>query len=770
MTKKKDLHTPISQEEHIQAQKLFEHYQQIAHNLHASKDQQQVEAALAEVTALSAGAQMALLEELSNAKQVEAADVLVALNEFATLKEVRKEARRSLIRLEGAKIYPNWEAPIEPDLVSDTLQVSTNPPRFWKGFVTDSLDSGEVQLMLAWQQGEDYKEVRLLGFLLDFWRDGVKDFFVQMESKRSFENLYTQIRLHSPDVKLKDCSLVEGRRLLREALAMNKLHGTKPHRDYQMHLSLVNQLILEASGLEEEAALEAEEEINLSGLEPTEVIANFVEFWTDGDYDLAYQLLAHDSPLREGLSEEQWVERRDAWADTFYPDELEPGLLQEHAAPKSKLWLPNPFSKTPATTTKEVEVGWSIEMEKTPLDEKLPELPEATAIYDETGRHWFWSSYTLVQENNEWRIQNMTDEGAKARNLSTEELYQQIEKFGNEVDKLTQKVENLKVMSDEEALNSIVGVARYCEQIVYYVDALIKKSPMDREAYENAAGLTATVGQFERCLVYLMPILKLFPAEQAETYRRIGIAQRMLSQQFLDGDDDERCEQFEKLAEESLTASLALEESLEAHISLAELLIDENERLDEAKNHLLMAKNLITEPDDEAHIELHLGEIAMEQEQFQEALHHYQRVTELKPDEADSWYDLGQAQQELEQFQEAETSYKRAIVLEPENIGYYSTLGLMYKGNKQDAQASQILDEGLRANPDSAELHAYRAVMYMQSGDQHQAYLFLDKAEELDPELDLIPTYRQMFKQYKAALHAAPHNPPRLTGQKKKRK
>jgi hypothetical protein len=153
MVKKK--HTPISvsQEENIQAQQLLERYPQIATTLRTSTEQKEVEIALAEVESLPEGAQIALVKGLARENQTDSADVLLALNEFGTLKTVRKEARRALIRLEGARISPRWQPPQESGPAMVLTPVSTNPPRFWKGVVTDSRAEGEVQLLLAWQAG-----------------------------------------------------------------------------------------------------------------------------------------------------------------------------------------------------------------------------------------------------------------------------------------------------------------------------------------------------------------------------------------------------------------------------------------------------------------------------------------------------------------------------------------------------------------------------------------------------------------------------------------
>src|SRR6266700_4116036 len=87
-------------------------------------------------------------------------------------------------------------------------------------------------------------------------------------------------------------SLAEGRRMLLDALAVNKQHGTVPHKDYRYNLSLINRLVLEAPDLEEDADLdeETEESINLHDLKPEGVIINFVESWVNGEYDIAYDL------------------------------------------------------------------------------------------------------------------------------------------------------------------------------------------------------------------------------------------------------------------------------------------------------------------------------------------------------------------------------------------------------------------------------------------------------------------------------------------------
>ena len=738
--KKRTSQIPVSLENTTQAQDLLDKYHEIAKNLHESTNQEQVEAALAEINNMPEGAQMALLKALSKEHHADAADVLIAVNELSPAKSVRKEARRSLIGLQGVRIYPQWSPPVDR---VPAVQVTTPPLRFWKGMVTDSRNVGEVQLALGFEQEDNPSQVRVLVFLLEFYHDGVKDFFSRTGNKRTADNFFAEMETHLTDVETKDCSLAQARRLILEALDVNKRNGTQPHKDYRFNSSLVNQLILEAPGLEEaelEEKVESEEEdeeentIDLHGLDPSGVVVNFVEFWVNGDFELTYELLSANSTLREGLSKDEWIERREAWLEEADPGELIPNFIHEREPEESKIWLPGLVSARRSATRKEFEVGWSIELEETPLTYTLPEVPQPTAIYEETQRHWFWTSYTLVQEENEWRIQSMTDEAAIALTLPIEELQKRIEKHDKFLDEYFTKHKPKATDSDktQQFLNVVVWRIM---QTVYYTEALIKKLPLDYALYSDVLSRLQAVLQYEHSLIYLEPLARQFP--DGPRLRELAAFQRQLSNKFFDEADDERGEHFQQLAEEALRKSLSLENSFEAHISLAEILIDEKEHLDEAEDHLLQAKAMVKDPADDSHIEMHLGEIAFEQKQYENALRHYQHVANYHSDFAESWASLAMVYRMLEQYDEAEANYKRAIELEPDDEDYYYTLSEMFAANEEPEKAIEVLEEGLINNPDSAIMHLFLAMRYIDTGDYRQAELFLEKAERLDPDVPM---------------------------------
>jgi len=733
--KKKTTQVQISQENAAQAQDVLHTYHEIAINLHESSSQVQIETVIAEINNLPEGTQIAFLKSLSKEHHTDAADVLIAFNELSPLKNVRKEAKRSLIVLQGLRVYPQWNPPID---LRQELQVTVSPLRFWKGVVTDSRDVGEVNLALGFEYEDNPNQVRVLMFLLEFYHDGIKDFLTRTGNKRSVENFIADMEAQLTDVETKDCTLAQARRLILEALDVNKRNGTQPHKDYRLNSSLVNQLILDYPGLEDddfedEVELEEddEDEIDLHGLSPSAVVVNFVEHWVDGNFEVAYELLAVNSTLRENLPIDGWIERRIAWSDEVDPRGLIPDFIHELEPQEPRIWLPGLASARRSTTYKEFEVGWSVELEETPVTYTLPEVPKPIAVYQETQRHWFWTSFTLVQEENEWRIQSITDEAEIAQTLSIGELRKRVLKHDKYLNKHTSKhkSKNLELEDVQQYLEPIIWQVM---RSVYYTETLIKKIPLDYDLYRDVFTRLLAIFQYEHGLIYLEQLAQQFP--DGTRLRQLSAFYREVSKRLFEEGDDERSQHFLDLAAEALHKSLGLEDSFEAHISLAEVFIDAEEHLDEAEDHLYQAKAMVTDPEEVAHIELHLGEIAFAQKRYESALEHYQYVADFHSSSSESWASVAMVYKMLERYDEAETNYRRAIELDPDNENNYITLSEMFAANGDSRKAIEVLEEGLIEIPDSALLHMFLAMRFLDIDDVRQAELFLKKAERLEPE------------------------------------
>jgi tetratricopeptide (TPR) repeat protein len=208
---------------------------------------------------------------------------------------------------------------------------------------------------------------------------------------------------------------------------------------------------------------------------------------------------------------------------------------------------------------------------------------------------------------------------------------------------------------------------------------------------------------------------------------------------------DEAFEQYRNLAEANLREALAVDNDYLGHMLLAELLKENPQRLAEAEDHFNQAKALTTNEHMLLTIEYSLGEVAIEQAQYQKALHHFQNVAVIDPNNAEAWYNIAEAYNLLEQLEEAEINYMRAIALEPEIIDYYTALSRMFMEYGQASKACLVLEEGLRMNPGSAQLRAFLALAVSESGDYRKAEELLDEAELLDPELDMVEMYRLLL-------------------------
>src|SRR6266702_1302192 len=167
MTAKKQMDSSVSQGNNPQIQRLLEQRHEIAEALHSSTSRAQAETALTEFSNIDEAGQLALLKALAKQHDTDTADVLLAIHELTPNKAIRKESRRALIQLAGTKVYPSWT----PEPEAGPAVAVPNPPRFWKGFVTETREEGELEIVLCWEQGFEYGEARLMAFMLDFWEE-----------------------------------------------------------------------------------------------------------------------------------------------------------------------------------------------------------------------------------------------------------------------------------------------------------------------------------------------------------------------------------------------------------------------------------------------------------------------------------------------------------------------------------------------------------------------------------------------------------------------
>lgn len=714
----------ISQSE--QEQELLARLPDVAQTVRASSTPTEAEAALADIAALPTATQVNFIHTLSKTTTTDAADVLTALNTYGVDKEIRKEARRALIRLESMRVRSQWTPPVAQ---AAAVQLNTNnAPRFWQGLTTQSREEGEMQLILIWEQGYDYSEVRTFGFLLDFWSAGVKDCFIETVSKRAMTRRIDEMRSKMTELGPTSCTLAEGKRLIEDALSVNTWRNNEPAAEFRNNRNLINQFILDASNIGEDSG----RTFIHPELEDQETIINFLGAWSMGDFGLAYDLLAPDSSVRNGLDRDEWIERHRTWFDEAKPARVELGFVHEREQVKSALWVPN--AAVNRTSRKDIELGWSLELVDTQLAGTLREFPMASAINKETGRHWFWTSYTMTRQREGWRIQSIADEDVRLQGLPIDELQRLIKEYEDIMNGLIQRVQRGEGMDQSTFLDEATW--RFTQMLHFY-DALITKLPLDRQIIEDAYSHSVLIGNPERSMVYLERLIQRFPDNRADLQRRLSATIAALAYNYINNGMTERGESLLAQAEATLRESLTNQDSATGHMLLGELLLSQD-RNDEAEQELHRASELNPTQDELASIEAGLGNIEMHRERMDAAIPHYQRVTELKPDYGGVWFSLGFANRLLGNFDAAELDYQHAIQQEPHDIRAYSELTAIYMNQENAEKARATIAQGVHANPDSAHLHALYASVLDVVGDKRAARRELAEAEAIDPTLEIV--------------------------------
>lgn len=733
MVRKKEIAFSLTDEEQQRQQDLLARYHTLAEGLRQSTDAPAIEHVLQEILQYTPELQQAIAKELSKEQHSDAADVLLALHSVSPNKEVRKEARRALLRLEGASIKPQWQA---PQARTSVVEIKTaNPPRFWRGQVSRTREQGEVLLSLYWEQGYDYTEVRSLTFVLDFWRDGVRELILETLSKRRVLESIEE-RQATTNNAFVECNLAEGKRLIEEALATNTWRGNQPTDEYRHHSNTLNTLIFQAQDAGHDRGLA----FLYPEMEAQEVALHFVGSWSAGDYGLAYDLLSRDSTLLKDVTRAEWIEQHRRWFDEAHPARLMLAFVQEHQAPQSTLWLPSSAASSQPKRA-EAEIGWSLELSETMLSGTLAEMPLGTAINKETGRHWFWTKYTLVRENNEWRVQRFQDEGARLQGLPIAEIQQQITHREEEVEtKAKQPAEDVQGLLDE--------LTRGFYQILHYYDALIALVPLDRQPCEAATGRAMALGNPERAMVYLQRLVEHFPERLEFNMRSLAGTYATYAFNEAAANIPGRSEHFLELAETTLRDLLELHNDALNHLLLAEL-YSSQERNEEAEEELHLAEALNPTTDEQGSIEANLGALAMRREQMAAALAHFERASKLTPNHPGIWFNLGFVHRLLGHMETAASHYRQAIEREPQDIRPYSELTAIFMNQPNQQEARRIVEAGLVANPDSAHLLALHASVLHVLGEERAAQRQLEKAEQLDPTLEIVQATRQQLESLK---------------------
>lgn len=536
-------------------------------------------------------------------------------------------------------------------------------------------------------------------------------------------------------------------------------------------------------------------------------VENFLESWHNEDFVDAYALLSQESPIKEGLSQEDWIERRETWTRKVTPNDMQ--IMFFHTD--------NENLEEASQEPNVVDVGLSLELTN---PQPLIEWPSATISLPETGRHWYWLRYTLVREEDDWFIQAVTNQASAILTLPVEELIQRIQSSEAELQEISERITEHEADEDEDfeadefidedgnsdvqlevdetvveaevidatlvqtdgsstsievvdvdltdedddeddeddedfagvselldgSLDDMDSMVRLVTQSLHYYDAIFAQEPAKyAQFYRDAFSLAKTIQDIERAIVYVRQAAIHSTEERSEIFLNLALSYQALAARLHEEEDHEREGKIEDLIEPTLRQSIAIDENPTNLTALATILLLNDGDIDAAKEYYDKAQKGPLTPELTVNIETGLGEIAIQDEEYAIAIKHFQTLSTLIPEEPNIWYRLGYLHHQLEHFNEAIKALQQCIEIDPELTDAYTELAGIYTTQGNPKLAREIIQEGLDENPEAADLYATMALIYMHTGDFASANRQLNKAEALDSEDDFVNEARQRY-------------------------
>ncbi len=709
-------------------QTLLDHLPTLSQQLRQASERAAAYQALSPIEQQSAPVALTFADALGVRRDAEAADVALALAELSQRQGLRKEARRALVRLRSAGIAPGFTVP--PDEAAPQRQ---RP--FYLGYASQTREEGEMQLALAWYENQATGDVRGLVFLLEFWRDGVKDFFMtDVTTARRFQQEFSKNSRSGEQAPVVNCSLAQARYLVQEALEINTWRKTPLPDAYKLHYPTIRDLLLNAAIPEEEeqAALqEGDRPWIAPTLEPEELVAHALGSWSFGDYGLFYDLLADEHPARRAQARHEFIEQRRQWASEADPASLRVLLIREQAAGQSQssLWVPTGIQ---AGGRKEVEAFWSLLLKDSPLGGQMEELPMATIINRETGRHWYWTGYTLAQQGGVWRILRQRDEGLLAQGLPIPDLQQRLKDLSEAANQIAQS----KPATEEEAEEATRNLFGTVATSLHLNDALIARLPLDRTPYDQAALDARSIGQYERAAAYYQKMLDRF-GDRARLLTQLGIMQLLAGERDQQEGNQTGAQRWRDSASTSLEEALTLSPTADTYQALAELRLRAN-RLEEAEQLIRQALEL-----DSTRAERwgELGNIQMSRSNPRAALESYQQAAQRNPDLPGIQFHIGRAYRALGDAENARLAYEEAIRRNPNDTEAYNNLAALLE-EQAPARAIELVERAVSLAPSVALYHANLAALLLKTGAIKRGKAELELAERLEPANPIVRQVR----------------------------
>jgi tetratricopeptide (TPR) repeat protein len=629
-----------------------------------------------------------------------------------------------------------------------------------------------MTLMLAWQESATSELVRGHLFALDFWREGVKHFILTDAMTRKQFLGETVEKLRAEKMPTMPVTWAQARHLVGEALDVNAWRGSAPAEAFHEHREQIDaRLLAEPEDAERRAEVTAEEErVAREGdrpyispdMEADETIANWLGAWSFGDYALTYDLLHDDAPLRRAQPRDEYIAVRRKWADEAEPGALRLAVVREQQRRASALWVPG-AAGTVGTAGKDYEAFWSLVLKDSPLAGAVEEVPMATVTSIESGRHWYWTAYTMQRERAYalWCIARIRDEGAASQALTADELQKRVEEAHQVAEQAASSAP--QDPRSPQAAEAVRTVTAALSAALAYRDAIIAKLPLDEAAYRAAIDEARTLNNHERAAAYLERMIGRFPDSLRLRFEE-GIEEYLVAEQYASQGQgqasadwlDRSIATLRRVVEEERTAEhlQALGEILarRGYFPQAEGVLREAIALDPARAslHADLAGAIMAHVSGEDLEAPGATESPEERESAaRAALAELREAAKLDPALPHVFTRIGALYDGLGQQEDARLAYEEAIARDPGDATAHYALGSLHLAQQHPQQALPQLETAVQLEPFSIPFRLSLAASYIALGRQREATRELDLIDRLQPHLPQVGELRAILARQK---------------------
>jgi tetratricopeptide (TPR) repeat protein len=141
---------------------------------------------------------------------------------------------------------------------------------------------------------------------------------------------------------------------------------------------------------------------------------------------------------------------------------------------------------------------------------------------------------------------------------------------------------------------------------------------------------------------------------------------------------------------------------------------------------------------------------------YDQAIKHFTRITELAPTKATAFVNLGAVYNRTREFDKAVNALRKAVSRDNKSADGFYNLAIAQRGLDRPAMALSAYRECIRINPDMAEAHQNLANLLLEMENFQQAKLHYNKALNIRPDFErarrgLKRTEQAMIRQRKQA-------------------